>query len=361
MKAYRNILADENGIALMLVLWVMVFLSIIVTEFAFSMRSEMNITRNFKEETQSYYLARAGIALALVEILNSETNPDIKGGYIKDDKFIFKHKNKEGEADYLDDDAQVAFIPQRQNIPLGAGTVSYEITDEQSKININGLMTGRDSDKDLVHRLLYDAAGIQMGTERDIMVDSILDWMDSDDLHKLNGAEDDYYQGLDTPYDCKDGPFDTVDELLLVRGITKKILYGSKSQGSGIKEDPLESEQVKEDSGSYPGLAKFITVWGGNRFNNYTANAATMKIKYGEDLADSIYNATQDKLENPDFSPPKSSCYSIKATGKLGDGSASRTIFAVVRITKKNNIPNILYKCWNDNSVEYQFVTEQQE
>lgn len=351
MKRYYNHITNQRGIALMMVLWVMVFLTIIATEFAFSMRTEINITRNFKEEIQGYYLARAGIALALAEILA----PEVKGDYTKDEQLIFKLEGD--ETGYLTEGQDEAkSFPQRENIPLGAGTVSYIINDEESKINLNSLIAGNEAHREILHRLLYEGAGIQMGTERDIIVDSILDWMDKDDLHKLNGAEDNYYQGLDPGYDCKDGPFDTVDELLLVQGITKQILYGANS---GHKKNKGESIYVEgELREAYPGIAGFLTVWSDRRINNYSANPTTLQIRYGEEKGEEMYSRIEENLENPNFIPPKSQCYSIIATGKLADGSGSRSIFAVVKLRKKKNgMPNIEYQCWNDNMVEYQFVT----
>lgn len=351
MKIFYSYLTNNRGIALMMVLWVMVFLTVIVTEFAFSMRTEVNITRNFKEEVQSYYLARAGIALALAEILT----PEVQGDYAKDDQLVFKHKGE--ETGYLAEGQNVPTLsPQRVNIPLGAGTLSYEIRDEEGKINLNSLMAGTEAHREILHRLLYEGAGIQMGTERDTIVDSILDWMDKDDLHKLNGVEDDYYQGLNPGYDCKDGPFDTVDELLLVQGVTKQILYGTEAEGAGLDSEGLADENQE----TYPGIAKYLSVWSQNRTNNYSADPNILKIKYGEEKGEEMAQNIADNLENPDFNPPKSHCYSIIATGKLADGSANRSIFAVVKLTKKNKLYNVEYQCWNDNLVKYQFVTNNQ-
>ncbi len=354
MKRSRNYLADNRGVALMLVLWIMVFLTVIVTEFAFSMRTEVKIMRNFKEEVQSYYLARAGIALALTEILA----PEVQGNYVNEDQSVFKLKGE--STGYLTEGENVPTLsPQREDIPLGAGTVSYRIMDEDGKINLNSLRVGTEAHYEILHKLLYKSAGVQMGTERDIMVDSILDWMDKDDLYKLNGAEDDYYQGLDPGYDCKDGPFDTVDELLLVRGITKKILYGTAAENDEADAD--EGKSKDEDKKSYPGIAKFLTVWGRNNTNNYSAAPTTLEIKYGDEKAEEIQQSIAENLENPDFVPPKSQCFSIIATGKMADGSASRSIFAVVKLKKKkNNITNIEYQCWNDNLVEYKFIVPYQ-
>ena len=64
---------NEKGVvALLLVLWVMVILVAIAGEFSYSMRTEVNITRNFKEEEESYQLALAGIERAKIEILSAK-------------------------------------------------------------------------------------------------------------------------------------------------------------------------------------------------------------------------------------------------------------------------------------------------
>ena len=62
-------LFQEEGIALMMTLWIMVLLIAIVTEFTHGTRTEINTTKNFKEEIESYYFAEAGINLAITEIL----------------------------------------------------------------------------------------------------------------------------------------------------------------------------------------------------------------------------------------------------------------------------------------------------
>ena len=51
----------------------------------------------------------------------------------------------------------------------------------------------------------------------------MLDWIDPDNNQHVGGAESDYYESLDPPYQAKDGPMDDLSELLLVRGITGSI------------------------------------------------------------------------------------------------------------------------------------------
>ena len=58
------------------------------------------------------------------------------------------------------------------------------------------------------------------------IVNSILDWIDPDDQTHPEGAETQYYQGLNPPYAAKNGPIDDISELLLIKGVTPEIYYG---------------------------------------------------------------------------------------------------------------------------------------
>jgi general secretion pathway protein K len=64
----------------------------------------------------------------------------------------------------------------------------------------------------------------------DTIVDSILDWIDTDDLYREHGAENDYYKNLPNPYKAKNGPLDTLEELLLIKGMSPDILFGTKER-----------------------------------------------------------------------------------------------------------------------------------
>jgi general secretion pathway protein K len=60
-----------------------------------------------------------------------------------------------------------------------------------------------------------------------------MDWRDPDDLHRVNGAENEYYRSLTPPYTARNGPFDTVEDLLWVRGMTTGLFYGDGPEGAG--------------------------------------------------------------------------------------------------------------------------------
>ncbi|WDN90301.1 general secretion pathway protein K [Desulfosarcina sp. BuS5] len=199
-----KILNNKNGIALFVVLWLVALLAVIVGEFCHAMRTEINITRNFKESAESYYIALAGINRAVAELLiRKHSRPEVLPPEEESDE------TNETEWRVGADIAPVDF---------GTGAYKVTITNESGKININKAAKS-------MLMMLLNTFDIDEN-EKDVITDSILDWRDKDNLHHLNGAEDDYYQSLDNPYECKDADFDSVEELLLVKGITKAIFYG---------------------------------------------------------------------------------------------------------------------------------------
>lgn len=52
---------------------------------------------------------------------------------------------------------------------------------------------------------------------------AIVDWRDADSEVTPSGAESDYYSALASPYPCKNAPFESIEELLLVRGVTWEL------------------------------------------------------------------------------------------------------------------------------------------
>ena len=99
---------------------------------------------------------------------------------------------------------------------IDGGTFTFELIDEESKININKA----------THETLLNLFEIkaeldsQTATE---LADSVLDWRDEDDDARDNGAEDGYYSMRRPGYDCRNSDFEVPEELLVVKGMTKKI------------------------------------------------------------------------------------------------------------------------------------------
>jgi len=203
----RRILTRPRGVALLMVIWVLMLLSVIVTEFCYTMRTRVNITRNLKDATQAYYVAVAGVNEAIAAVIQEQMSPGRNRG-----------------ANAVDGNESVAWRMNRQMpaVPFGGGSYEVTIRNESGRIDIN--RAGAKLWKAVLGGFGLDAQ------ERNVIVDSIMDWRDANDLHRPNGAEDDYYQSLEPPYNCKDGDFDTVDELLLVRGVTPELFYNGLEQ-----------------------------------------------------------------------------------------------------------------------------------
>ena len=203
---------NHRGLALILVLWVLALMSVMVLEFCFSMRTEVNITRNFKESGQLYYFAHGGIQRAIAELI------------YRSDPALHQKRTLPGYEESTEREQEWRIDGRPYPVPFQQGEAEVRVTSESGRINLNNA-------PDVVLRRVLKYF-VEVGEERDVILDSILDWRDTDDLHRLNGAENDYYRSLTEPYDCKNAPFDAVEELLLVRGITPELFYGKKSKDS---------------------------------------------------------------------------------------------------------------------------------
>lgn len=108
----------------------------------------------------------------------------------------------------------------RQGMPLGRGMFSYRFLMKPYALDLNELSAGEWG------RLFEVACDMEEGDDRSALVDSILDWTDADNNPRAYGAEEETYQELDLPRHCRNAAFETVEELLLVNGITPDILFG---------------------------------------------------------------------------------------------------------------------------------------
>src|SRR5207342_1622287 len=118
--------------------------------------------------------------------------------------------------------------------PLDAGSQDisggcrHGVIDEGAKINLNVLMQLDPSGARLLAALLL------LPNMTPEIANSIVDWLDSDSTPRDGGAEDDYYSSLAQPYHCKNGPLESIEELLLVKGVTPQLLFGSDRNRNGI-------------------------------------------------------------------------------------------------------------------------------
>ncbi len=162
--------------------------------------------KNYGDRIQAHYLALAGVerAKALVYhdyITRRQAGINHNGSLYNDSKDFEDVPYGRGHI------RVVHQAPENE----GGGLV-YGISDEESRLNINTAFAGELTNLD--------------GLTPDIAT-SILAWRSDVGQGANGGAEEDYYQGLQPPYAPRHGPFQTVRELLMVRGVTRGDLLGS--------------------------------------------------------------------------------------------------------------------------------------
>ncbi len=100
----------------------------------------------------------------------------------------------------------------------------------------------------------------------DEFADAIIDWRDEDDEVSELGAESNTYLSYPIPYEAKNAPFETLEELNLVHGASAELLYGEDTNRNGIL-DPNENDgdetppQDNRDGVLDFGLLEYVTVY----------------------------------------------------------------------------------------------------
>lgn len=140
------------------------------------------------------------------------------------------------------------------------GGTRYGVEDESTRLNLNTLLNAESLIPGSGRTLLMALPGM---TED--VADAILDWIDSDEDPREFGCEIEHYSGLDPSYAPKNGPLATVEELLLVRGVTPELLFGADTNRNGqldSHEDPDSGPANSDDPGAFRGWSAYLTLHG---------------------------------------------------------------------------------------------------
>jgi general secretion pathway protein K len=179
----------QRGIALILVLWLTILLTVIGGSFAYGMRNEALAARNTLSLAQARALADGAIYRTVFELMRPKTLADVWSA--------------DGTVHAWDENGS---------------RVVVNALDESGKIDLNTAPEG------LIKGLLQTAAELDADTAARL-IDVIEDWKDADDLRRPNGAEAPDYQAAGLSYKPANAPFESVAELQRVLGMTPAI-YG---------------------------------------------------------------------------------------------------------------------------------------
>jgi type II secretory pathway component PulK len=276
-------------------------LGLVVTEFVFSMRLEASMVHSYRNSLLASHLAESGVQQAIREILS------------------------QAQVTALDESGELIFyravpgqtVPERlprlprNRVPFGRGEFSYRITDEAARLDVNANAPAR------LERLLT-AMGVER-RQREIISDSLQDWRDGDETHRLNGAEsEDVYLRLPLPYRSRNGNLQDAAELLQIRGVSRE-LYGGK--------------------GGRPGLGDLVTAVRIGSVNLNTARAPVLKAVGFSDAE--VADVLQTRARVPYLTVPDrfagrglavgSATFRIEAEGRIPGSPPSRILTIVQR------------------------------
>lgn len=184
LDGYRR----QRGIALLLVLWALVLLTVIAGSLTTTVRTELSMAASLVSEVRGRALIDAGFTYVLANYLGA---------------------NRSELKERLPADGQLReWVYDGHLLKVG-------LTGEDGRIDLN-----------LADEALIKGALLSVGLEAQVaeeVGDAIADWRDVDDLHRLAGAEDAEYESAGYLYGAKDGRFESVAELGLVYGVNKTI------------------------------------------------------------------------------------------------------------------------------------------
>lgn len=217
-----NKVMEQRGVALLLSLVCIAILSALVFAFMYEMEVDAYFAQNQGADFEARLAAHSAVVNGLriladhyAEMLESGTPP------------------VDSELDSSQWHLGAAFEP------LNEATMRTSISDEFGKINVNALLLSDNGElrrNEPLINSLREFFVIRGLTDYD-PVDAILDWLDYNDgdAEEPDGAENEYYAKLENPYPCKNGPMDTIEELLLIKGITPEVYFGDPEK----EQEPL--------------------------------------------------------------------------------------------------------------------------
>jgi general secretion pathway protein K len=247
MKSKRH---EKRGVALVLVLGSIAIMTVMLTEFQDEATGELSAALADRDALKAEYLAKSGINLARLLIASEpvmrqglsllflgRTPPQIPVWEFSD-RILGAFNDKEGTAEFAA--LTNTDVSQGKNLGIEGGRFDVDIVDEDSKVNVNLAARG---DPFTQNRLATQLLGMMAGdqftpmfeqrdrddnfTNRATVCGALIDWADSDeDLNACDpysaspsskATEDISYQLLKKPYFRKNAPYDSLEELHLVR------------------------------------------------------------------------------------------------------------------------------------------------
>lgn len=202
-------LKSPRGSILIAVLWSLFFLSTLAVAIHAYISPQLGLAGRLQDRAKLSYVLKAGVKQAAGILGEDETESfDALNDLWSNNEEIFKEIEVGAEGRF-----SVKYL-----LPDGDEQQEsrYGLVDEERKININKAPPA-------VVKHFFESVAETSSQQADDIAHSIADWIDEDDEPQSNGAESGYYATLKPPYPCKNKPFEILEELLFIKGMTPEI------------------------------------------------------------------------------------------------------------------------------------------
>jgi len=224
---------NNRGIALITVILIVSVLIAFAIELNRSTRADIYDAANVSDGIKLTYIAKSGVYGAVAALDVS------KNDYVT----------------LLDEWANMETLSVQSKELFEDGYFIVRVEDESGKIPLNKLAENNKIYETLVSLLKLPEFALEESKAEEIVA-AIKDWIDADNDVTSGGVESSYYLSLDPPYRAKNKPLDCIEELLMIKGVTKEIFAGTPEK---------------------PGLAQYVTVVGDEKINVNTAPVMVLR------------------------------------------------------------------------------------
>jgi type II secretory pathway component PulK len=239
---------QQNGSVLIIVMWVAFGLVALALYFAQSMTFELRASDNRSASLEAEQAVEGAARYVSYTLKTLGTN-----GAVPDLLSYHRDGIEVGRARYW-----LIGRSDRQSTP---NEPFFSVVDEASKLNLN---TATLEMLETLPRMTPELAA------------AIIDWRDTDTSQVAQGgAESETYLRRQPSYNCKNAPFETLDELRLVMGADLDLLYGEDANLNGILDlnendgnvlEPIDNRDGRLDLG----ILEYVTVYSRQPSENRT-------------------------------------------------------------------------------------------
>ncbi len=317
----------QAGVALLAVMWAVTILGLLVFMLSTSVQTELRMTTYYKESAQADAIASSGVVEAIWAIAYPPTEESDRSSL-----WSWQRGQRQGGARFR------------------AGRALLEIVNESGKLDLNS------ASREQLARY-FQSRGMEPAAARSLAA-SVAHWRGPEDPEDPERETlEEYYRKMDIR--PRHGPFQAVEEVLNVRGMSRELLYGTievSKEGQlrhryDFEPDLTVSSGLAQVNANYASEYVLGSVPGLNRelARGIVRERARQPFQTAGEIADRLgISLPEESL--PFLSTAEVKTYSVVSTGEIAGSLVRRSLKAVVQIDP-SRFPRHRVVAWYDDYV----------